>query len=408
MKFLLAPLIKGLVGGSLRNTLTNYLARLDGVTQYWQLSETIDLTTSDVIEFEFEGGEIDNGFASFIGTSNFAVRFDVDTTRSFLREQGVGATLNGTSVVSEVTPVPSSGSNKVSLLINSVGSLTQLGSIGGSRLLNLPLYNFKVIRDGVAIHNIPLTNKEQGAIQSPIVGNVSATMINYTEDVWVPDNKFRPDLGYDSGVAIMDGFSQYWQFSSPIEIPADKDFELNFKFSGTNDNYEGLIDSTDSNFWLRFLGEGQVNNLQGRIDGDFMTSSPYSVGALRDGLEREITIKRVAGYMFLGTDGLLRETGVINDGALNIHRLGRYLTVEFRGYLSEFSVYVDGVGSYVIPLTSKGQGAHQVPTEGTVGASMINYTEDIWGARNPQPLQDLPDPTENNSVTPGYVPDYFA
>lgn len=171
-------------GGIIIEDETLYVARLDGLTQYWQLSEPIIILPNDSIELSFIGGIVDNGLAAFVVTTNFAVRFDVDSTASYLRENGLSATLNGVDVDSGVTTVPSSGSNEVALSVTSSGSLEQIASVEGSRLMNLPVYSFKVIRGGTVIHEIPLTNKAQGATQLPTVGSVSATMINYTEAVW--------------------------------------------------------------------------------------------------------------------------------------------------------------------------------------------------------------------------------
>ena len=47
--------------------------------------------------------------------------------------------------------------------------------------------NIEVIKGGVIANKIPLTNKDQGATQLPTVGNVSATMVGYTPDVWEQD-----------------------------------------------------------------------------------------------------------------------------------------------------------------------------------------------------------------------------
>lgn len=161
-----------------------WVAQLDGAMQYWQLTTPINLIPSDIVEIDFIGGAVSNGFSAFIGTTNFAVRFDVDTTKSFLREQGLDATLNGIAVNSGLTQVPASGVNKVSLLVSSSGSLEQISSIVGSRLMNLPIFNFRVTRNGVVIHEIPLTNKAQGATQLATVGNVNAFMPNFTDAVW--------------------------------------------------------------------------------------------------------------------------------------------------------------------------------------------------------------------------------
>ena len=185
MPILHAPILEqagftlGSQGGS-----NSYVYRLDGVNNYYQLSDPISILVGDIVEISFIGGNVTNSFATLIGTTNFAARFDTDTTSTFLREQGLQATLNGSPVDSGTTNVPTSGFNKASLSILTAGVLEQITSISGARLINLPVYNFKVIRGGTVIHEIPLTNKAQGATQLPTIGSVSATIVGYNENDW--------------------------------------------------------------------------------------------------------------------------------------------------------------------------------------------------------------------------------
>lgn len=185
-KIVYAPILEqaGFLKRKAAAVVEQWVYRLDGASQYLKLTAPINLIPLDVVEIDFIGGAVSNGFAAFIGTTNFAVRFDVDTTKSFLREQGLDATLNGISVNSGSTQVPESGENKASLLVSSSGVLEEISSIAGSRLMNLPVYNLRVIRNGTVINEIPLTNKSQGATQLATVGNVNATIINFTEDGW--------------------------------------------------------------------------------------------------------------------------------------------------------------------------------------------------------------------------------
>ena len=163
-----------------------YVYRLDGLTKYYQLSAPINLLAGDIVQLSFIGGSVTNAFAMFIESDsrNFYISVTSDSL-SFRVKAAFGTPmLNGGEITSGVTPVPSSGKNTTSAETVGVDVLSVIGArVGGTLLMNLPIYNFKVIRDGTVIHEIPLTNKEQGATQLPTVGNVSATIINYT-DTW--------------------------------------------------------------------------------------------------------------------------------------------------------------------------------------------------------------------------------
>lgn len=165
----------------------SYVARLDGLTQYWQLSESINLIANDVVELSFVGGSIGNAFAMFYESDAGNFYMSVTSDSLNFRVKAVFGTpiLNGQQIVNNTTPVPLSGENTISAAIVSDEDISVIGArVGGSLLMNLPLFGFKVIRGGEIINEIPLTNKAQGATQLPNVGGVSATMINYTEAVW--------------------------------------------------------------------------------------------------------------------------------------------------------------------------------------------------------------------------------
>ena len=47
---------------------------------------------------------------------------------------------------------------------------------------------FEILIDEVITYKMPLANKPQGATQLATVGNVNATMANYSSDVWESGN----------------------------------------------------------------------------------------------------------------------------------------------------------------------------------------------------------------------------
>ena len=165
----------------------SYVYRLDGLTKYFQLSEPINLIADDSVELSFIGGSVTNSFAMFFESDSKIFYISVTSDSLSFRVKAAFGTpmLNGGEIVNNVTPVPSSGKNTISAETVGGEVLSVIGArTGGTLLMNLPVYNFKVIRGGAVIHEIPLTNKAQGATQLPTVGSVSATIAGYNENDW--------------------------------------------------------------------------------------------------------------------------------------------------------------------------------------------------------------------------------
>lgn len=167
-----------------------WVAQPDGETQVWVLSEPINVVSGDVIEMSFIGGEIDTRARYFYAAESFQFGIysessGTDHVISTLQTSTV-TTLNGSPVVYGSTLVPKSGKNNLSSVVNNSGPMVVLGSRtqSASQKVMIPIYNFRVIRNGVVIHEIPLTNKAQGATQLATVGNINAFMPNYTDAVW--------------------------------------------------------------------------------------------------------------------------------------------------------------------------------------------------------------------------------
>ncbi|AKA61211.1 hypothetical protein [Pseudoalteromonas phage H103] len=185
--------------------LINYVARLNGTDQYWQLSEAIS-----------------------IGSSNFALRLKVTTSFSgsqvhltdspedfyfkiFITSNGIPSVLFGDGSqwvysLNAVTNIADSkehsievvkNSGQLYLLVDGViefqrDELTQVFAgiefIGVrnslSQYFNGSVYDFEVEINNTLTHSIPLTNKAQGSTQLATVGSVNATMVGYDESVW--------------------------------------------------------------------------------------------------------------------------------------------------------------------------------------------------------------------------------
>lgn len=164
----------------------NYVARLDGLTQAWQFSEPLNLLVGDDIYMSYTDIATDGSRSYFFGDEayQFALFSTVDAI--YFDGYALNSTVNGNTITNEVTEIPAEGINELKLVPGRAGSPTFLGArvSDSSYKMNGAIFNFKVVRGGEIIHEIPLTNKSQGATQLPTVGSVSATMINYTEAVW--------------------------------------------------------------------------------------------------------------------------------------------------------------------------------------------------------------------------------
>ena len=163
--------------------LINYVARLNGADQYWQLSGPINVENDDRIGISFIGGVITNSYARFFASDNNSFSVDANIDGATFRVSSGVSTLDG-AIINTGEPIPTVGKHDIILETANAGVLNTLGEFNGSRFNNLPLYSFFIERNGTVIHQIPLTNKAQGATQLATVGNVNATMVNYDESVW--------------------------------------------------------------------------------------------------------------------------------------------------------------------------------------------------------------------------------
>lgn len=186
MPILHAPILEqaGFVSGALE-PVKNYVARSDGVSQYWELSEPVNILPNDVIRFGLSKFTDVGAFRRFFGSSDFTFSLDsgADGDKFRLRRVTDGL-INGETITSDVTLIPTTGSNDVEVVSGEIRSISTLLSLGTTNLASAAMYEFRVIRNGTVIHEIPLTNRSQGATQLATVGNVNATMVGYNPDVW--------------------------------------------------------------------------------------------------------------------------------------------------------------------------------------------------------------------------------
>jgi len=180
----------------------NYVARLDGATQYWQLSEDITIPESTPFRIKIQA-ELDRDNTRHVFSNYKADDFRLISVSQLSAAQlfvggnsGFYSNLNPSEVVSTVEVVGDGSSYVVIIDGAAASSALQVGvitfnSIGGkwgattNAMIGLGVHsNLSVEINHALTHEIPLTNKAQGATQLATVGNVNATMVNYTEAVW--------------------------------------------------------------------------------------------------------------------------------------------------------------------------------------------------------------------------------
>ena len=167
-----------------------WVARLDGVSQYWHLSEAIEVSPSEYITFKIiVDASAQNGqYKRFIASEDFNFSLDTGASGGKFRLAGCNATIDGSPMASEVTEIPADGrSHEIVVRPSAVGRVEVIGALlaVSGRSIDASILDFCIYGENEAlIHKIPLTNKSQGATQLATVGSVNATMVNFTPDVW--------------------------------------------------------------------------------------------------------------------------------------------------------------------------------------------------------------------------------
>lgn len=181
-----------------------YVAILDGATKSWVLSDSIIIpaSTDCAIRFKINGSR-DNYEGLFRSAdSSDWLRLIPESQTNNIQGNLAGSFIGGAPYSSIVVR---NGQERSFTLRREAGrfyadideqSFT-LSLIDGQFLIDVLcefgggyfagyISDFEVEIDGVLTNSIPLTNKSQGATQLATVGNINATMINYTGDEWEP------------------------------------------------------------------------------------------------------------------------------------------------------------------------------------------------------------------------------
>ena len=187
MSGLISPILEqaGFLKRKAAVVVEQWVAQLDGAAQFWQLTSPIALEIGDEVLFH---AAKDAGAATSKQwfASGSGLRINVQANNK-IEEVGGDLYLDGDLVTNYVTDFPTGGiEHTLSYVITSQDrALSNLGaSESGFEKLSGYIKKLTIKRNGVVIHEIPLTNKAQGATQLATIGNINAFMPNYTDAVW--------------------------------------------------------------------------------------------------------------------------------------------------------------------------------------------------------------------------------
>lgn len=189
-KIVYAPILEqaGFLKRKAAVAVEQWVYRLDGASQYWQLSEELPLPVGYSYEMDVLYDESNLSENDYLATGEG----DADSPLFFINREflnsGSAGRFSEPSVDGGDNKLPYDGAFHKVAVISTSNSAT-VGILGArfNYIRNCSgIIKMFIVRDseGVVIHKIPLTNKSQGATQLATVGNVNATLINYTEDGW--------------------------------------------------------------------------------------------------------------------------------------------------------------------------------------------------------------------------------
>lgn len=176
-------------------------------------------------------------------------------------------------------------------------------------------------------------------------------------------------------VARTDGFTQWWELSEPIIIPESVDYKLEITLmSSTPAFYAYGSGTTNNNNRLVFAGED--SNVFGLAFSNNVINNSWVLS------ESVLLVERASKVTKLYVDGVELTSSSL-DTEIIISRLGgRYegtTSIQpISGYMKDFYFEINGVKTIKIPLTNRSQGATQLATIGSVNATMVGYTPDVW------------------------------
>lgn len=179
--------------------------------------------------------------------------------------------------------------------------------------------------------------------------------------------------------AELNGNGQYYQLSRPLKLPAGSNFRVSFRIKGSGTGFEGLFEhSARDSTWMRFLSTSNNDNVQGFDGVSYFSGVSRTSLDLRDGVTRKLSIFREAGVLYFQVDDSAAEVSRNTNASWEFDRLCKFSNTYFEGLFYGFEVEIDGELVLQLPLTNKNQGDAQLPSVGTITATLVNYNDSVW------------------------------
>lgn len=188
-------------------------------------------------------------------------------------------------------------------------------------------------------------------------------------------------------VAQLDGATQYWQLSEPVNLVGDFEIQMECYLANTGDNAIFSSDPDINGLGARYnlpigtlilMKYGQAGGYSSR---ELSTSSIEGGG---NAALRLVRFVRIGNTLTIHADGGERsKTDIDISDTQQITRIGRQGSLYSDSYFKNIKIYTGGdkdtgVLAHEIPLTNKAQGATQLATVGDVNAFMPNFTTAVW------------------------------
>lgn len=179
-------------------------------------------------------------------------------------------------------------------------------------------------------------------------------------------------------VSRLDGFSQSWLLSSPIELPRIEGFTVRLSVLPSESSRTQIIFGPPTPPERLYIGIEGGNWLVGNGGNRVDTGVACIISETS-----ELLMVVIGGLLSVLVNGVTIYNQPIDySQSKELEGISTLDGFRFSGVAFDLSVEVGGVVTNEIPLTNKPQGATQLATVGTVNATMINYTEDVWEVYN--------------------------
>jgi len=169
----------------------------------------------------------------------------------------------------------------------------------------------------------------------------------------------------------LDGSNKYINFSDPLLLTSDCEISLDVILGsnttqviyGDGSSPERFYIGTENGNWL-------VGNGTDRVD----TMSPADISVINE------TVVTLSGGVFKLTVNsvVVYEQPIKYSTAKDLDGISTLSGFRMLGSAFNFTLSKSGTVTNSIPLTNKAQGATQLPTIGSVSATIVGYNENDW------------------------------